>query len=37
MPGIGALRALQLRDFFNHPEVQHLAVQLADARVDGFY
>jgi DNA ligase (NAD+) len=37
MPGIGDLRAQQLRDFFNHPEVMLLAAQLADAKVDGFH
>jgi len=37
VPGIGALRAQQLRDFFNHPQVMQLAEQLNEAQVDGFY
>ncbi|WP_226505511.1 NAD-dependent DNA ligase LigB [Pseudomonas sp. MWU16-30317] len=37
VPGIGALRAQQLTDFFKHPEVQRLALQLNEAKVEGFY
>jgi DNA ligase (NAD+) len=37
IPGVGALRALQLTDFFNHPQVMQLAAQLKEAKVDGFY
>lgn len=35
-PGIGALRAAQLHDFFSDPEVAKLATQLQTAQVDGF-
>lgn len=37
VPGIGTLHAQQLKDFFSHPEVQRLALQLNEAKVEGFY
>lgn len=36
LPGIGATRAVQLRAFFRHPEVQALRTQLRVARIEGF-
>lgn len=35
-PGVGPVRARQLRVFFAHPQVQLLAKQLHEAAVDGF-
>lgn len=35
-PGIGAMRAAQLHDFFNDPQIAELATQLKAAQVDGF-
>ncbi|MDR5868428.1 NAD-dependent DNA ligase LigB [Halomonas koreensis] len=36
LPGVGAVRAEALGDFFSHPEVRRLAARLAEAGIAGF-